>query len=288
MTAYRHGPPEDPVARSATPTDRRSYKLLPSREPHRGRHELGWRAPHPRLAPFVTHHYTAAWWSPPKEMRTARVLFDAGIKVVSDLDRITVRGVRRTTRHVREEKFEGMLLGTSLRPGAFRVFSDRAAATINDVYAPLSTLLGASGKVLAAELVDVSESEDDYYDALESILLGRAPAVDAGYALVQSADRAMSAGDPRTSIKDIADQESVSLRTLQRTFNKYVGVSPKWVMRRYRMLATVSRIAEGRYEDFASLSLELGYSDQAHLARDFRDETGFSPTGYIQTIGSVA
>jgi transcriptional regulator GlxA family with amidase domain len=98
----------------------------------------------------------------------------------------------------------------------------------------------------------------------------------------------MLASSPGVSVEEIAAQQAVSVRTLQRAFHQYVGVSPKWVLRRIRMWEAVDRIAEGRYESFASLAHELGYFDQSHFAHDFRNQTGFWPRRYERAVGSAA
>ena len=251
--------------------------------------EIRWRRPDPRLAPFVAGHYVSTWEVPTERERSSNVLFPPNVTLVSDLERMTVRGVRRTTLSFQgPHRPRGMVLGTSFRTGAFGIFSEKSAASVNDLYAPPDALLGSAGEVLGAELLDLGDDEDAYFDAVESILLDRAPAIDAQYQLVRSAEQGMLASPPGVSIEEIAAQQAVSVRTLQRTFHQYVGVSPKWVLRRMRMWEAVDRIAEGRYESFVSLAHELAYSDQSHFARDFRDQTGFWPRRFERIIGSAA
>ena len=73
-------------------------------------------------------------------------------------------------------------------------------------------------------------------------------------------------------------------RSLQRLFSEYVGVSPKWVIRRYRLHELIERSHTGEEPDWPQLALELGYFDQAHLINDFRTITGYSPTEYQKLI----
>jgi AraC-like DNA-binding protein len=76
----------------------------------------------------------------------------------------------------------------------------------------------------------------------------------------------------------------LGLRKLQRLFDDYVGVSPKWVIQRYRLHEAAERIAAGRVADFADLALELGYADQAHFNRDFKKLVGRSPAEYARSL----
>jgi AraC-like DNA-binding protein len=69
---------------------------------------------------------------------------------------------------------------------------------------------------------------------------------------------------------------------MQRLFADYVGVSPKWVILRYRIHEALER-AESEVE-WARLAADLGYSDQAHLVRDFTQTVGVSPTAYARAL----
>ena len=90
------------------------------------------------------------------------------------------------------------------------------------------------------------------------------------------------AGD-RTIVRvdQLAELRGVSVRGLQRRFAEYVGVGPKWVIRRYRLREVTDRMAAGSGPvDWARLAAELGFADQAHLARDFADVFGEPLTRY--------
>jgi transcriptional regulator GlxA family with amidase domain len=79
----------------------------------------------------------------------------------------------------------------------------------------------------------------------------------------------------------------LSARTLQRLFADYVGVSPKWVMRRARLHEAAEHADSGEPVDWACLASDLGYADQAHLTRDFTFTIGIPPTRYATTAGSL-
>jgi AraC-like DNA-binding protein len=76
-------------------------------------------------------------------------------------------------------------------------------------------------------------------------------------------------------------------RTLQRLFADYVGVSPKWVMRRARLHEAAERADSGEPVDWAGLASDLGYADQAHLTRDFTATIGVPPGCYAAAPSPV-
>jgi AraC-like DNA-binding protein len=69
---------------------------------------------------------------------------------------------------------------------------------------------------------------------------------------------------------------------LQRWFNEYVGVGPKWVINRYRLHEAIERLAGDLPVDWTQLALELGYFDQAHFIRDFKALVGVPPAAYVR------
>jgi AraC-like DNA-binding protein len=85
----------------------------------------------------------------------------------------------------------------------------------------------------------------------------------------------------------LAERASVSVRTLQRLFDEYVGVPPKWVVRRFRVQEAAERARDGGGVDWAALAADLGYADQAHFVHDFKAQVGRTPTDYAAWCTSV-
>ena len=86
-------------------------------------------------------------------------------------------------------------------------------------------------------------------------------------------------------VDELAAASGLTARSLQRLFADYVGVSPKWVMRRARLHEAAERADSGEQVDWAELAASLGYADQAHLTRDFTATIGVPPTRYAPAAG---
>ena len=87
-------------------------------------------------------------------------------------------------------------------------------------------------------------------------------------------------------VDELSAASGLTARTLQRLFADYVGVSPKWVMRRARLHEAAERADSGDPVDWAQLASDLGYADQAHLTRDFTLTIGVSPGRYAAPVTS--
>ena len=71
-------------------------------------------------------------------------------------------------------------------------------------------------------------------------------------------------------------------------FLRFAGVSPVWVIRRYRLLDAAEAVREGQQVSWADVAAGLGYADQAHLIRDFRAATGQTPAAYAEAQARAA
>jgi AraC-like DNA-binding protein len=85
-------------------------------------------------------------------------------------------------------------------------------------------------------------------------------------------------------VDQLAAASDLSVRSLQRMFGDYVGVSPKWVMRRARLHEAALRADSGEPVDWTALAADLGYADQAHLTRDFTTTIGVPPSRYAAAL----
>jgi transcriptional regulator GlxA family with amidase domain len=83
-------------------------------------------------------------------------------------------------------------------------------------------------------------------------------------------------------VDQVAALGGLSVRSLQRLFAGYVGVSPKAVLARYRLQDAAAAIDAGEVDDLAGLAVSLGWFDQAHFSRDFRAVVGVPPSAYLQ------
>ena len=80
----------------------------------------------------------------------------------------------------------------------------------------------------------------------------------------------------------LADEVGWSHRHLIARFRRQVGLRPKMVARLVRFDGLCRRLDQaGGRPDWGRVAAEAGYADQAHLARDFRQFTGTTPTQFL-------
>lgn len=89
----------------------------------------------------------------------------------------------------------------------------------------------------------------------------------------------------RMPVGELANRVGVSTRHLSTLFQQEVGRSPKTVSRLMRFRHASTRIAESARKygrgDLATVAVDTGYCDQAHLTREFSQFAGVPPRSWL-------
>ncbi len=169
--------------------------------------------------------------------------------------------------------------------GGLGVLTDRAAHTLTDAEVEMDEALGVSG---VAATVAGAGAEPARVAALRVVLEGvvaRRPAPLVAQAREVTSVAALAEHDRSVlRVGQLAGAAGVGVRSLQRMFSQSLGVSPAWVIRRWRIVEAADRAAAGADVGWADLAADLGYADQAHLVRDFRSHLGTTPAAYARTL----
>lgn len=261
--------------------------LVPRFETGTFRHER--LAPCAQLAGLVEHYWFVGWdmqGHPPQQQET---LPHPNVHLVIEHHTDGVYGVH-TARYTKQLAGQGFAFGVKFRPGGFRPFLGHAVAGIADQRVALAQVFGADGESLTRQVraSAANAAPRAMAAAAQAFLLARQPRADA------DANRAAElvaaiAGDPALLTVDaLAEQVGMNKRALQRLFQQYVGVGPKWVIKRYRMHEAIAQLQAGAAPSLAQLALDLGYFDQAHFIRDFTALVGKPPGEYARQLGQPA
>jgi AraC-like DNA-binding protein len=184
----------------------------------------------------------------------------------------------------RELAGRGRVRGVKLRAGAVRAFVPAPAFRFTNRITPSMAVFGAAvADVEAAVLAPDDDAEA--FAVFEGWLRARRSAAqnESVRLVVQIVDRI--AADPEiTSVDRLAAVAGFGPRALQRLFREHVGASPKWVIRSNRLQEVALRLERGDGPTLAALAAELGYTDQAHLARDFKSVVGRAPSEFAAGV----
>jgi AraC-like DNA-binding protein len=212
--------------------------------------------------------YWAVSWNYPEPYRQLIVPYP-NVHLTFQDGAATVHGVS-SGHQIKVLEGTGGVFGVAFRPGCFRPFLRAPVATITDRSID-------AGEVFGQDLPDPVDVE-----TVEEFLRACLPEPDPREQEAADVVARIVARPEIARVDVLARDLGTSVRRLQRLFADHVGVGPKWVIRRYRLHEVTERLAKGAQIDWASLAAELGYADQAHFVRDFKDMFGESPTWYAQ------
>jgi AraC-like DNA-binding protein len=186
----------------------------------------------------------------------------------------------------------GRVAGVAFHPGGLAALLDSDVGQLTGQVVPATAVLGASVQDLARTVLaerDEAARHEAFIGYVDALLQPRLEAVeaDAAYRTVRAAAELMRAREHLT-LRPVAERLGVSGRALQRLFARYVGASPLWVLRRYRLQDAAAAIDAGQGADLAGLAADLGFADQAHFARSFTQVIGVPPSVYRQGGGGPA
>jgi AraC-like DNA-binding protein len=241
--------------------------------------------PSPDLTDLIEHYWRVRWDVRDHGPYTQHTLSNASVHLVVEGGVYRVQGIV-TGRFTRVLEGQGRVFGVKFRPAGFHPFHASAVSALTDRSVAISEVFGEAGEALAEQILALDD-DARIVDLCNAFFHDRRPASDPQVRRVNEIVARIVDDHAITSVEQVARTAGIGKRTLQRLFSEYVGVSPKWVIRRYRLHEAEERLASGDEVDLASLALDLGYYDQAHLANDFQAIVGRAPAAYRRSAADT-
>lgn len=233
-------------------------------------------APPPALRPFVEHIWTQGKITAPADQRW-RIPPDANPYLI-----FTVTELASGEQHARcrlvgpATDFFDMPVGgrvftcgVRLRPGLLPTLAPLSASELTNGAQGVEEAFGARGRQLLERLVDPASRIDAprlMTDFLERELVHR------------DAFQLLPARRAR-SVREFADMVGWSPRTLQNRVSRKIGFPPKLWLRIERLHRAIAS-SMGSTEPWSDIAARCGFSDQAHMIREFVDLLGEPPNAW--------
>lgn len=243
------------------------------------------RSPAPELSSLIAHYWLINWDLRGCEPHYGESLPHPNIHLVFGEGAATIHGVQT---HKFERVLEGKseVFGVKFRPGGFRPFFDAPISKLTDRSINAAEVFGEEIESLGTQVLSL-RNEEEKLESANAFFRSRLPEMNE---TIELADQLVARilNEPGIgTVDDLVELTGIGKRSLQRIFNEYVGVSPKWVIRRYRLHELIEKLNSGDKLDWAQLALELGYFDQAHLINDFKVFIGHSPSRYQKMVSTM-
>lgn len=249
------------------------------------RFHLSRYLPSQDLSFFVEHYWIVSWDLRGQEPYVQETLPYPSVHLVFEKNNSHVFGVgRRKFSRLLEDK--GQVFGIKFKPGGFYPFVKLPVSNFTDTSISFGDVFGIDGNILE-DAIFSREDEAEMREIGEHFLRERFPERDENVTEINRIVDYIIAHPEVTRVDDIVNCLNLNKRTLQRLFHQYVGVSPKWVIQRYRLHEVAERLANNTAVDCTEIALDLGYFDQAHFIKDFKAIVGWTPAEYAKRVAEV-
>jgi AraC-like DNA-binding protein len=231
---------------------------------------------------FVEHYWIVSWDLRGQEPYLSENLAYPSVHLVVERDNTKVFGVV-TGKFTYLAKDKGMAFGIKFRPGAFYPFVKTPVSDLTNKAIDVFEVFGEDGLVLEAAIT-ASKDKGKMIEAAEKFLRERLPERDENVVMINTVIDTIIGDRSILKVDDVVRRLGLNKRGLQRLFSQYVGVSPKWVIQRYRLYEAADKLAHGEVKDWPTLAVDLGYFDQAHFIKDFKAIVGKTPAEYARQL----
>jgi AraC-like DNA-binding protein len=234
-------------------------------------------SPSAELASSIEHYWWVRWDL--SEPAAAEVLSYPSVHVTFEAREARILGVVRA-KFTRRLEGRGQVFAVKFRPGMFRPRYGAPVIRLTNRSEPLGTRFGAPAAEIGAEIF-ATDDELSRAKILEARLLATLPPQDGDAELARDLVERVQRETSLTSVKQLCEDSGLGPRSVQRLFRDYVGVGPKWVVRRFR-LQEAAELLETTTDTVGAIAARLGYFDQAHFVRDFKAVVGMAPSEYAR------
>ncbi|WP_341280605.1 helix-turn-helix domain-containing protein [Paenibacillus sp. FSL H8-0537] len=235
-------------------------------------------APSEDIAFFVKHFWIVSWDLSEQKQYLQEVVPNPCVNLVIQQGRSGIFGAAKQKYSYLVEG-KGCVFGAKFRPGGFYPFMQQPVSSLADRPLDIREIFDVDGPAME-ELLLSQEGEAAMVELAERFIKPKLPVQDESVTLInQMVDWIMSQRDV-TKVDQLCAAFHINKRTLQRLFDQYVGVSPKWVIQLYRLQNAAETLDRSPSHDWTQLALELGYHDQSHFIKDFKAVIGVTPEQY--------
>lgn len=237
-------------------------------------------APTAALSPFIRHFWIINWDLEGQAPYLQDVLPNPCVNMVIEAHRSGIYGVS-SSKYTKQIQGKGKVFGVKFKPGGFYPFLKTSLSTLTDQSIDIDAVFDADPLTFSQKIL----SENDPYHMIamaEALFMQKLPSTDDQVVLVNEIIDHIHRNHDMTKVEHISEHFNMNTRRLQRLFSQYVGVSPKWVIKLYRLQNAAETMDTGKQQDWLTLSSELGYYDQSHFIKDFKAIIGKTPDEYAK------
>ncbi|TFE25945.1 helix-turn-helix domain-containing protein [Cohnella luojiensis] len=265
----------DPIADHST-------KGILQADAGKSKFKLSRYEPAAELKLYIQHYWVSEWDLRGQEPYRQAVLSHPNVNLVFEPGNTRVYGIwEKTSTQVLQD--QGRVIAIKFNPAGFYPIWKSPLSTLTNRSIVLREAFGEDALSLEDEVLGTQDVAGQV-GRIDRFFLERLPERDDNVGLLNEMVAVLVAEPEILRVEQLAARYGKSARTLQRLFDRYIGVSPKGVIQRYRLHEVAEKIEKGEVVDWLKLSLDMGYYDQAHFIKAFKSILGKSPEEYMRAV----
>ncbi|AOT10628.1 helix-turn-helix domain-containing protein [Pseudoalteromonas luteoviolacea] len=235
--------------------------------------------PQAELAGFIEQFWFVDWHLSEQKVHTQKNLPDPNFHLVIESRRVRVMGPVSKV-YAYDMCKQGRVLGVKFKIASILHLLKKPLCEYVDTELPVRDIFGETSEHVLLSLYSC-ESDRDICNSLSAFLKNYTTPININQSRAVDLCALIKNDSNIFTVEALSEKSNLSKRTIQRIFNKYVGLTPKWLIRKYRLHQVLQQFDQGNLDILDIVSL-LEYTDQAHLIRDFREVIGVTPGQYVK------
>ncbi|NMM62604.1 AraC family transcriptional regulator [Clostridium sp. P21] len=250
-------------------------------------------APHPLLRKYIAH-YTILFPNPKETAKCSDNIND--LTLIPDCsgciiytyenNDFSLRLWGSTTKTVivkNDVNFKKIRFFIEFVPGGLHAITGIKQSELCDI----QTEVDEVDKYLFCALIHAIENSNDIDDMVsraDMIFLKAVEKNNKQHAVIDSVLKRIKCSNGILQVKELALDEYISERHLNRLFNEYIGINPKMFSRLVRVNHSINIFKKFDYKNCSNIAQVLNYFDQSHFIHDFEQICGVSPNSFFRNM----
>lgn len=173
------------------------------------------------------------------------------------------------------------LIGVRFWPGGLAAFLPMPVHQVSNQTVAIGDVFGRAACELECRLYDALAQPARQIALLDAFFLERLSLSAAHRCALHLAAQLRASGGA-LSVRELSAEAGYSIRTVDRLFRRYMGITPKFYAQIVRFGAALERMAQGA--SLADVAASSGYYDQPHFTKTFAAFAGQTPEQYRQEL----
>lgn len=187
-----------------------------------------------------------------------------------------IGGLHNKSYNVNSGTKDNYCIVVEFKPNTAKYFISEKLNAFQNAVVDINDIWGKSARILSQK-IDREKLDECKLEHIENFLLQQL--ITSKKSVIDTALHEITLANGFVKIKELSNNAALSLAQFRKRFNEEVGISPSQYSKIVRVNTALKMIEENT-KSFTDLTYTLGYYDQSHFIKDFKNVVGLSPKTY--------